>query len=311
MMSIMIEVKDVVKKCRKGVVVNRISFNINQGDLFALLGKAGAGKTAVIYMLCGLAGKDAGEIMIGGQPLGRKNVTVRHKMGIVFQEGVVDKYLTVRENLFVRGGFYNLGKKVLKENIEQLCTLFKMDDFMKKPYGKLSISQKRKVDIARAMIHKPEILLLDEPTAGLDFDSAYMIRSIIGEIRRELGMTICFTTKSMDEAVNADFICVMNKGEIVGRGTPDYLKSKFATDCLKLYGCKPNGMDYLKNHRIQFEIREDVVYILINNVQESLNILNHIHQDIEGYELIKGKNDAFCMQTLGEWVEKDGGANAS
>jgi multidrug/hemolysin transport system ATP-binding protein len=308
-MSIIVEVKDVVKKCGKSTAVNRISFNVNQGDLFALMGKKGAGKSTVIYMLCGLLNRDSGDITIGGESVGRKNTYIRHKMGVVFQNSVLDKFLTVRENLNIRGSSYRLGKKVLQENIEQLCTLFEMEDFIKRSYGKLSKDQKRRADIARALVHKPEILLLDEPTAGLDSDS--MIWDMIKELKRELGITVCFTTQSMDKAVNADFISIMNKGEIVSRGTPDYLKSKIGTDCLKLYSCKPNGMDYLKNHRINFETRGNVVYILVSSVQETLNILNHMHQDIEGLEVIKGSSDGNLIKTMDEWMEKDGEINVS
>lgn len=305
-MSGIIEVKDVVKKCRKGLTIDRVSFNVNQGDLFALLGKTGAGKTTVLQMLCGLIKCDSGSIVIGEQPVGKKNSFIRKNMGIAFQNSVLDKFMSVRENLYIRGSVYQLGDKLLKENIQQLCILFEMEEFLKRPYGKLSVGQKRRVDIARALVHKPEILLLDEPTTGLDPEDRTEIWGMILELQKELGMTVCFTARSIEDAANANYLSILNNGEIIERGTPEYIKNKHASDCLKLFGSNANAVNYLKSHRIQFRVNESVIYIQVASVQESLNILNYLHHDIDGYEMKRGNSEDIFLSAMDEWEKKDG-----
>lgn len=180
-----IEVKHLTKKYDQHLAVNDISFSVEEGELFALLGENGAGKSTTIHILCTILEKSQGDICICGYLLGREDDQIRKNIGIVFQNSVLDPKLTVQENLMTRGSFYGMKKVEIQRRLAEFETYFEMQSLWKKPYGTLSGGQKRRVDICRSLIHDPRILFLDEPTTGLDPKNRKLVWEYIHFLRKE------------------------------------------------------------------------------------------------------------------------------
>ena len=233
-MTYAIEVQDLKKQYGDIQAVKGINFSVKKGSLFAFLGSNGAGKSTTIEILCTLLEKTSGNVIINGHTLGtiKGNQAIRQSIGIVFQQSLLDPLLTVKENILHRGRFYNMPKAQLKDNYDFVYHYLQLEDIESKKYGQLSGGQRRRADIARAIIHKPNILFLDEPTTGLDPHTRKFVWETIEQLRKEIGMTIFLTTHYMEEASNADQIMVIKKGEIVAQGTPNELKEQFASDQL-------------------------------------------------------------------------------
>jgi multidrug/hemolysin transport system ATP-binding protein len=212
--------------------VKNISFDVSEGSLFSFLGTNGAGKSTTINILTTLLQKDSGNVTIGGFDLDSAPDKIRNLTGIVFQENILDNLLTAEENLLSRGALY--GMKNLKSAVENVIKITDISDIKNRKYGKLSGGQRRRVDIARALIHMPKILFLDEPTTGLDPKTRRDIREMMQKLQRDNGITIFLTTHYMEEAQDSDHIVIIGKGEIKAEGTPLELKTKYCTDLLKL-----------------------------------------------------------------------------
>lgn len=230
-----IEVSELKKSFGEVRAVQEISFAVEEGSLFAFLGVNGAGKSTTIDMLCTLLKPDGGEAAISGHRLGAEDDAIRRSIGAVFQEGMLDALLTVRENLQVRGSLYGLSGETLRSASERACRAVQAEEFFDRRYGKLSGGQRRRADIARALIHAPKILFLDEPTTGLDPQTRKKVWEAIQNLRREMGTTVFLTTHYMEEAAQADYITIMGHGQILARGTPFELKREYAFDQLKLW----------------------------------------------------------------------------
>ena len=216
----MIEVKNLTKVYDGVPAVDGVSFSIYKGQLVAMLGPNGAGKSSVINILCTSSNFDGGSVYINDLRLGEKNGRIRKNIGVVFQNGVLDERLTIRENLCVRGNFYGIRGNQFEETMNETAKMTGITDILDKYYGKLSGGQKRRCDIARALIHKPKILFLDEPTSGLDPEIRENIWDTIDNIRYKNNMTILMTTHYMDEAKRADRIITMKKGRVTFDGVP-------------------------------------------------------------------------------------------
>ena len=210
-----------LKKAYDGVpAVDGVSFSICKGQLVAMLGQNGAGKSSVINILCTSSDFDGGSAYINGLKLGRQNGRIRKNIGVVFQNGVLDERLTIRENLRVRANFYGIRGDQFVNTINETSAMTGITEILDRYYGKLSGGQKRRCDIARALIHKPKILFLDEPTSGLDPEMRDELWETIDKIRYKNSMTILMTTHYMDEAKRADRILTMKKGRVTFDGTP-------------------------------------------------------------------------------------------
>lgn len=277
-----IEVRDLKKSYGAVTAVNGISFSVCKGQLTALLGPNGAGKSTVINILSTVIGFDEGKVYIGGEDIRKNNRKVRRNIGVVFQNGVLDEGLTVMENLRVRGNFYDIRGKRLHRCIEEISEMTGIDRLMDRYYGNLSGGQKRRCDIARALLHSPQILFLDEPTAGLDTDIRYIIWDTIDTIRRRTGMTVMMTTHYMEEAATADNIIVMKKGRIVFDGSPEKMKERFSKDLLILYS-------YGNAKRIK-----------LAHTRDALKILEEEKGRYESFEVIKGSMDTAYMSIIGD-----------
>ena len=215
--------------------VNDISFTVEKGSLFAFLGLNGAGKSTTINIVCSILQKDGGKIFVDGYDLDENPFAIKNDIGIVFQNSVLDKELTVKENLEIRTAFYSLSKAEKKENIALIVQLLELEPLLNRPVKNLSGGQMRRVDIARAMVHRPKLLILDEPTTGLDPKTRLSVWSLIDKIRTETGMTVFLTTHYLEEADKATDVIIMDKGNIIARGTPNALKNAYASDSVVVY----------------------------------------------------------------------------
>ncbi len=294
-----IEVKNLHKSYQGKEVVKGIDFTIEEGKFYALLGPNGAGKTTTINILCTNEKPDIGSVWMEGLKLGPNNYEIRKKLGVVFQNGVLDELLTVEENLCTRGRLYGLFGYSLKNRIELIADITGISDFLKSPYGKLSGGQKRRCDIARALLHYPKILLLDEPATGLDPKMRSVIWETIYQMKEKMHMTLLLTTHYMEEAANADYILIMKDGRIVQGGTPDTLKAEFSKDMLRLFAKDRNGLKKrLESRKIKYEQKREWLEIPLFKTMESLEILEYCRGWYSDFEVIRGNMDVAYLSVV-------------
>lgn len=300
-----IEVNNLKKSFGSFEAVKGISFHVEEGSLFAFLGPNGAGKSTTINIISTLLSASQGDVKLNGFTLGEDDFSIRSSIGIVFQESLLDPLLTVRENLLIRGRFYNLSKSQLKNAITRAAKTADVVNFLDRPYGKLSGGQRRRADIARALINTPKILFLDEPTTGLDPQTRKNVWGTIQKLQRENGMTVFLTTHYMEEATKADYIVIIDNGIISAKGTPLELKTKYTGDTLKL---KPNDkgklIANLTSKRISFNDKGKVLIVPLKSTLESINILNDIRDLIENFEVVNGTMDDVFLNITGKGVRE-------
>ena len=241
-----IKIENLEKSFGKIKAVRKINLEVYEGSLFAFLGINGAGKSTTISMMYGGLKIDSGRITICGQDVATHLDKIKNQIGVVFQDSVLDKTLTVYENLKFRAGFYGIFGQDFKARYQELEKLFDLAEIKNQKIQKLSGGQKRRVDIARAIIHQPKILILDEPTTGLDPGTRSKVWRIISKLREDYKMTIFLTTHYMEEAADADYVTILDKGRIIAEGTPLELKTQYATDVLHLYGVNESEVKKLK-----------------------------------------------------------------
>lgn len=303
-MKNIIEIENLSKCYGDFTAVNHISFQVKKGELFAFLGTNGAGKSTTINMICSLLTKTSGKIIVSGFDMDCEAEKIRSCLGIVFQNNVLDDLLTVKENLTIRAKLRGLCGVELNTCIKELKENFDLFDIWKRPFGKLSGGQKRKCEIAQAVLHKPEILILDEPTTGLDPQTRTAIWSLIRNMQEKYGMTVFLTTHYMEEAAAADHVVILEKGSIQAEGTPDALKSRYGKDSLKLWFDQLDKCaDQLKVMGYLPKLKTDHLLISVNSSQEALRVLENI-KDFKDFELIKGTmDDVFLAVTTHTEVE--------
>lgn len=299
-MNPMIEVKHLKVMYKDFVAVKDISFAVKEGELFALLGKNGAGKSTTIHVLVTLLRKAAGTVLLNGHDLDQKHHLIKKDIGVVFQNSVLDKLLTVSENIETRASLYGMTKKEYQERLAYLTEKLELQDILHKRYGTLSGGQKRKVDIARALIHKPKILFLDEPTTGLDPITRIKVWEVVNELREKENTTIVLTTHYMEEAGKVDHVVIVDQGEVLEDGTPTYLKDHYAHDNLRLF-YKEDTLETLKLslQDLPYEETKECITLKINKKQKPLEILNKVSDYIVSFELIKGDMDSVFMNVTG------------
>jgi len=284
-----IEVTNLVKTYNDKVAVNDISFTVEQGSFFAFLGANGAGKSTTIEILCTLRQATTGEVTVAGHSLGtlKGNEHIRRSIGIVFQQNLLDDYLTVYENIRHRGRFYQQSKKEFEENYAFVNHYLKLDDIAHKRYEKLSGGQRRRADIARALIHRPHILFLDEPTTGLDPQTRRFVWNAVRTLCQETNMTIFLTTHYMEEAAVADKIIIMKEGTIVAEGSPESLKAAYAADELIIV-LKEDAELPAELHATKIGER---YYFQLEDTRDALPLLLKLRPYIASFEVIKGSLD--------------------
>ena len=290
-----IKIENLEKSFGKIKAVRKINLEVYEGSLFAFLGINGAGKSTTISMMYGGLKIDSGRITICGQDVATHLDKIKNQIGVVFQDSILDKTLTVYENLKFRAGFYGIFGQDFKARYQELEKLFDLAEIKNQKIQKLSGGQKRRVDIARAIIHQPKILILDEPTTGLDPGTRSKVWRIISKLREDFKMTIFLTTHYMEEAADADYVTILDKGRIIAEGTPLELKTQYATDVLHLYGVdesevKKLKLPYQKIHKdFQIKVKNSAVVtqLIVKNPE--------LFQD---FELIKSTlDDVFLAVT--------------
>ncbi|KAG3726006.1 ABC transporter ATP-binding protein [Listeria monocytogenes] len=293
----MIKLTNVVKKFGKIEAVKGINLEVEKGSLFAFLSENGAGKSTTLSMICTESEPTSGEIYIDDEKLTFKNRKLfRQKLGVVFQENVLDDLLTVRENLYNRASLYGKTKAEITERLALVSSIMGIEDILNRRFEKLSGGQKRRAEIARAIMHDPEILLLDEPTTGLDPKTRVSVWKIIDYLREELGMTVFLTTHYLEEAKDADQLAVIHKGKIIAQGTPTNIRSRFSVDKIFFYDAKVAELQkIMKKANLPFKVSKATMRVdVITQDVEILAILNQAAGLYGSFEVIKGNlDDAF------------------
>ncbi len=284
-----ISVKNLSKSYENIKVVNNISFDVDKGSLFAFLGRNGAGKSTTINIMSTLLEKTSGEVIINGNNVGGDDKKIRNDIGVVFQESLLDKDLTVYENLMIRGSMYNLNKDELVKKINELSEIFSLDSILNRKYGSLSGGQKRIVDISKALINSPEILILDEPTTGLDPEIRVTLWDTLKMLREKKGLTIFLTTHYMEETRFADKVVIINKGEIIAEGTPSELKNKYSKSYLKITLKDTENNKLLEGYEYKKSV--DEIMITFKTPFEALDFINKNKEDILSFEIFNGDMD--------------------
>lgn len=294
-MEKIIEVKGLVKNYGPVEAVKGIDFYVEKGKLFAFLGPNGAGKTTTINVICTLLTMNAGDVIVNEKVVGKDDASIREDIGIVFQDGVLDELLTVKENLLTRGSFYHMEQSALEQAAQEAMQIVNILDLQNRRYGTLSGGQKRRSDIARALIHHPKILFLDEPTTGLDPQTRKNVWNTIQELQRKTGMTVFLTTHYMEEAEEADFVIVIDDGKIAAKGTPTDLKDRFSSDTLSI---KPKDhdrlCDILNNQHIEYREKNELIVITLSDTLAAMPLLSLLGAEISSFQVLNGTmDDAF------------------
>ncbi len=304
-MEKIIEVTNLRKSYGSVSAVKGIDFYVEKGSLFAFLGPNGAGKTTTINILSTLLSKDEGEVTINGVRLGENEDLIRNSIGIVFQEGVLDPLLSIKENLETRGSVYRLKKDVLQQQSNKALKVTGIENLASRRYGSLSGGQKRRADIARALIHSPQILFLDEPTTGLDPQTRKNVWNTIIELQKAEKMTVFLTTHYMEEADKADYVVIIDNGEIAAKGTPSYLKDEYSNDLLKI---KPLDnkkiLDYLNTKNLAYSLEIDLFVIKLENTLESVKIINDLKGNLESFQVLNGTLDDAFINITGKEIRE-------
>lgn len=284
--------------------VQNLSFQVKKGELFAFLGVNGAGKSTTISILCGQLAKDAGTVFVCGEDVEKGMEKICRKLGVVFQNSVLDKALTVRDNLQSRAALYGITGKEFKKRLAELASLLDFENLLNRTVGKLSRGQRRRIDIARAILHKPELLILDEPTTGLDPQTRKLLWDVVRNLRRTDGMTVLLTTHYMEEAADADYVVIIDSGKISAEGTPLELKNKYTGDFITLYGVSE---DNINNLGLPFEKIRDAVRVSVPDTRAATQLILEHPELFSDYEITKGKMDDVFLAVTGK--KPEGGEN--
>lgn len=292
-----IEIENLSKSFKDVKAVSDLSFSVKKGELFAFLGVNGAGKSTTISIICNQLKKDSGKIVIDGVDIDKNSESINSKLGVVFQASVLDGFLTVYDNLKNRAALYGIYGKEFEKRLDELSDILNFKDLLKRSVKKLSGGQRRKIDIARALFHHPKILILDEPTTGLDPQTRKNIWNVINKLRKEEQITILLTTHYMEEAADADYVVIIDSGKKVASGTPLELKNKYTGDFITLYNVKEEDVIKLG---FPYEVIRDSYRIAIPDTKTASDLIIE-HQDIfNDFEITKGKMDDVFLQVTGK-----------
>ncbi len=302
-MGRIIEVEGLHKSYGQVKAVQGLDFYVEEGKLFAFLGPNGAGKSTTLDILCTLLKPDKGAVKMDGLTLGRDDAKIRERIGIAFQDGVLDQRLTVRENLNIRARLYPGGASGQKAAIDAAIHATAAESFANRRYEKLSGGQKRRADIARALVHAPKLLFLDEPTTGLDPQTRHGVWETLSGIQKERGTTVFFSTHYMEEAAGADYVLIIDKGQIVARGTPAQLKAQYAKDQLRLRPREKEPLiELLKAENASYQEKDGLFLLESGNMGETLALLNRAAPHLLDFEAVHGTMDDVFLAVTGKEV---------
>ena len=297
LLSNIIEITHLSKHFGDVQAVQDLSFRVKAGELFAFLGINGAGKSTTINIMCGQLSKDAGTVKIGGIDLDSDPDSIKRSLGVVFQNSVLDKDLSVQDNLQSRAALYGIRGKAFRERLTELAGLLEFEDLLKRTVGKLSGGQRRRIDIARALLHRPKILILDEPTTGLDPQTRSILWQVISDLRKSEGMTVFLTTHYMEEAADADYVVILDSGKIAAEGTPLTLKNTYTGDFITLYGVDEAQ---IKQLGMPCEAIRDAYRVSVPNTAAATELILKHPEIFQDYEITKGKMDDVFLAVTGK-----------
>lgn len=296
-MNDLIKIEHLTKSFGDIHAVNDLSFCVKEGELFAFLGVNGAGKSTTINIICGQLEKDGGTVEVCGCDMDRDPNGVKRSIGVVFQYSALDRELSVRDNLESRAALYGIRGTEAKARISELARMLDFENLLTRPLGKLSGGQRRRIDIARALLHKPRLLILDEPTTGLDPQTRELLWQVLDRLRREDGLTVFLTTHYMEEAADAGYVVILDSGRIVAEGTPLGLKNKYTGDFVTIYGVteesvKPLGLPY--------EMIRDAARIAVPDTSAATDLIIRHPEMFRDYEITKGRMDDVFLAATGK-----------
>lgn len=277
--------------------VQDLSLKVKEGELFAFLGVNGAGKSTAIFIMCGQLAKDSGKVIIDDLDLDFDMSKIKNKLGVVFQNSVLDKALTVKDNLESRAALYGINGKAFKNRLSDLSQLLEFDDLLGRVVGKLSGGQRRRIDVARALLHEPKILILDEPTTGLDPQTRKLLWNVISGLKDKNKMTVFLTTHYMEEASDADYVVILDGGRISAEGTPRELKNEYTGDFITLYGVDEKQVKKIFS---DYEYLRGSYRIAVPNTLEATKLIIKYPEIFKDYEIVKGKMDDVFLSVTGK-----------
>lgn len=307
-MNPIIEVKNYTKKYGDFTAVDDVSFEVEEGSIFAFLGPNGAGKSTTINTLCTMMEKTTGTLLIDGKDVSTEKDAVREAIGIVFQSQTLDEKMTVNENLKMHCVFYGVPKQEVKDRIHFVLTLVDLLDWQNKSVSSLSGGMKRRVEIARALLHYPKVLFLDEPTSGLDPQTRNRMWEYITRLQKEKNITIFLTTHYMDEAEICDHVAIMDNGKIMVDDTPENLKRKYTKDKAIVKVKNPEKFEEaLKQDKQVYKLEKGTFQIEIDSdaIQKFLHFIQPFEDEIITLEIKKGTlNDVF-LEITGKEIREE------
>ena len=296
-MKNIIEIDHLQKSFGDVHAVNDLSFRVKEGELFAFLGINGAGKSTTINIMCGQLAKDSGSISICDTDMDKDSDSVKRALGVVFQGSVLDRDLSVYDNLESRAALYGICGAAFKARFAELSEMLDFADLRKRAVGKLSGGQRRRIDIARALLHRPKILILDEPTTGLDPQTRSTLWSVIGNLRKNEGLTVFLTTHYMEEAADADYVVILDHGKIAAEGTPLQLKNTYTGDFISLYGISESD---IKKLGAPYEAVGDAYRVAVPDTAAATALIMKYPEFFRDYEIVKGKMDDVFLTVTGK-----------
>lgn len=296
-MEKVIEIENLHKSFKDVHAVNGLSFFVREGQLFAFLGVNGAGKSTTISIICGQLAADSGKVTVNGTDIDADLSSVKRDLGVVFQNSALDKSLTVYDNLKFRAALYGISGEKFRVRLKELSNLLDLEPLLKRPLGKLSGGQKRRVDIARALVHSPKILILDEPTTGLDPQTRKIIWEVIDKLRRDDKVTVLLTTHYMEEAADADYVVIIDGGKIVAEGTPLELKNRYTGDFITVYNIEEEKIASLG---VSYENVSGAYRIAVKDSAAATELIVKYPELFTDYEVTKGKMDDVFLAVTGK-----------
>ena len=296
-METIIEIDHLHKSYGKVAAVQDLSFRVREGELFAFLGVNGAGKSTTIHILCGQLPKDSGRVFICGRNMETSLDEIKRSLGVVFQGSVLDKELSVRDNLKSRAALYGISGRAFEDRLDALAQLLEFEELLKRPVGRLSGGQRRRIDIARALLHQPKILILDEPTTGLDPQTRSILWKVVGQLRKQEQLTVFLTTHYMEEAADADNVVILDHGKIAAEGTPLSLKNTYTADYITLYGVQEQQVQVLGR---PYEALRDGYRVAVPNTAAATELIVRHPALFRDYEITKGRMDDVFLAVTGK-----------
>lgn len=296
-MEHIIEIEHLNKRFAEVQAVRDLSFHVRPGELFAFLGVNGAGKSTTISILCGQLAKDSGSVRVCGESIDQNMPPIARKLGVVFQNSVLDGALSVRDNLRSRAALYGITGAAFKARLAEQAELLDFSGLLNRTLGKLSGGQRRRIDIARALLHRPEILILDEPTTGLDPQTRKLLWDVVQELRRRENLTVFLTTHYMEEAADADYVVILDSGAIAAEGTPLDLKNAYTGDFITLYGADAEALRPLG---LPCEVLRGAVRLAVPDTAAATRLIVEHPELFTDYEITKGKMDDVFLAVTGK-----------